>query len=340
MEYVAVPWTKAERRFDRLKQRLGRWNPLRHLAKMLSVASYARRASRLCAGFDILYLHNEPNVLLFLPKRAGQRVVLHMHNDHLTLRMFRGVYRRALARADAVLFVSEFIRRQASRVFPEHAERFKTVLNATDPADFSPGDTAPALPELAPLKSAGPRLLYVGRLAPVKGVHVLIDAFAKLRARFPDAHLVIAGSSFFSGAVRTAYESELARLAERLGDAVVFTGYLPRSRLKDLYRACDVVVVPSIWPEPFGLVVLEAMAAGTCVVASNVGGLPEIIDHGRTGMLVGAGDPRALADAIAELLADPDRRHSIEREARETVARRFTWDRLVGEIETHMRAAP
>jgi spore coat protein SA len=104
-----------------------------------------------------------------------------------------------------------------------------------------------------------------------------------------------------------------------------------------LYRACDVVVVPSIWAEPFGLVVLEAMASGTCVVASAVGGLPEVIDDRRTGLLVKAGDPVALAQAINEVLADDSLKRSLERAAAENLARKFTWDRLVGEVEALMQ---
>ncbi len=340
IEYINLPWTKAERTFDRLKQWLSRRNPLRYLAKMLSVACYARRAFRASREFDIVYLHNEPNALLLMPKRPGQRIVLHMHNDHLTLRMFRAAYRRALAKADLVLFVSDFIRRQAGIAFPEHAHRFKTVLNATDASLFGSDEVHSAAPELAALKTGGPLLLYVGRLARVKGVHVLIEAFARIRARFPQARLVIAGSSFFAGAVRTAYEAELAELAASMGDAVVFTGFLPRAKLKELYRTCDVVAVPSIWPEPFGLVVLEAMASGTCVVASAVGGLPEVIEDRRTGLLVPAADPDALAAAICAVLADPALKSSLERAAAQAVARKFTWERLVGEVEALMQPSP
>jgi spore coat protein SA len=277
-----------------------------------------------------------------IPKRRGQRIVLHMHNDHLTLRWFRPVYRRALAKADLVLFVSEFIRKHASSVFPEHQPRFRTVLNATDLSVFgTAGAAADAVPpQFSGLRRGGPLLLYVGRLARVKGVHVLIAAFASIRARFPLARLVITGSSFFGGAVRTPYEAELAGLAADLGDSVVFTGYLPHASLKELYRACDVVAVPSVWPEPFGLVVLEAMASGTCVVASAVGGLPEVIDNGRTGVLVKPENPDALADAIIGVLSDPSLKGSLERAAAETLARKFTWERLVGEVEALMQPSP
>jgi spore coat protein SA len=334
VEYVGIPWTTTERFFYRLKERLNRRNPLRYLAKIQNVWSYARRATHRARAFDVVYLHNEPNILLFMPLRSEQRIILHMHNDHLTPRIFRPLYRRALKKAHLVLFVSEYIRRRALAVFPEFADRFKTVLNATDPQLFTP---APAGQESSPvgvdLGPPGQRILFVGRVTPIKGVHVLIKAFSDIRARFPLARLIIVGSSFFGEAIKTPYEVELARLAEPVGDAVVFTGYVPQATLKSLYSACDVVVVPSIWQEPFGLVVLEAMASGTCVVASAVGGLPEIIEHRRTGILIPAADPGALASAVCELLADLGFKRRLEEAARAAVEHRFTWSRLIDEVD-------
>jgi len=333
VEYVGVPWTAIERFFYRLKERLHRRNPLRYLAKIQNVWSYARRATRAARNFDIVHLHNEPNILLFMPMRSEQRIILHMHNDHLTLGAFRPMYRRALKKAHLVLFVSDYIRRRAIATFPEFTDRFKTVLNATDPALFTPSAAAAAPPDGFDLGPRGQRILFVGRVTPIKGVHVLIKAFSDIRVRFPQARLIIVGSSFFGEAIKTPYELELVRLAEPLGEAIVFTGYVPQAMLRSLYSACDVVVVPSIWQEPFGLVVLEAMASGTCVVASAVGGLPEIIEHRRTGILIPAGEPDALASAVCEVLADPAFKRRLEEAARTAVEHRFTWARLIGEVD-------
>jgi spore coat protein SA len=334
IEYLGIPWTRTERFFYRLKERLHRRNPLRYLAKIQNVWSYAGRATQRARAFDVVYLHNEPNILLFMPLRSEQRIILHMHNDHLTARVFRPFYRRAMKKAHLVLFVSEYIRRRALAVFPEFADRFKTVLNATDPELFTPASAGQESPSVGvDLGSPGQRILFVGRVTPIKGVHVLIKAFSDIRARFPLARLIIVGSSFFGEAIKTPYEVELARLAEPVGDGVVFTGYVPQATLKSLYSACDVVVVPSIWQEPFGLVVLEAMASGTCVVASAVGGLPEIIEHRRTGILIPAADPGALASAVCELLADTEFKRRLEQAARAAVERRFSWSQLVDEVD-------
>jgi spore coat protein SA len=335
VRYIGIPWTTLEKACHGLKDALSHRNPLRHLAKIQNVWSYGRRAARLAREFDLVYLHNEPNILLFLSRRAGQKIVLHMHNDHLTIPLFRPAYRRALAKADLVLCVSDFIRRRAIEAFPQYADRFRVMLNATDTAVFKPYGTAAAtlLPPTIQL-GAERHILYVGRLTPIKGVHVLITAFREILVRHPAARLVIAGSSFFEGATRTPYEAELAELAAPVGNAITFTGYLPHASLKYLYCACDVVVVPSLWEEPFGLVVVEAMASGTCVVASSVGGLPEIITDRQTGLLAPPGDARALADCVSRLLGDPQYKLSLETAALQSVAAGFTWDRLANAIES------
>ncbi|TFW16413.1 glycosyltransferase family 4 protein [Duganella callida] len=336
LRHVAIPWTAAERWWARLKERVTWRNPLRYAAKLQNVWSYGRRAGAAVRALhaDIVNIHNEPNLLFFIAARPGQRLVLHMHNDHLSLRLFRPFYRRALARADRVVFISDYLRRQALAHFPEHAARFAVVPNATDPAVFRPYG-AEARQRLAAVLPADPGLqylLYVGRLVEIKGVHVLIEAFRQLHARRPATRLVIAGSSFFAGAASTPYVERLVALAAPVRDAIIFTGYLPHEQLRYLYAAADVALVPSVWQEPSGLVVLEAMASGACVVASAVGGIPELLRDGDTGLLVAPDDAAAIAAAVDGLLDQPARRQRIAAQARARVLEYFTWDRLVADL--------
>lgn len=335
VEFIGIPWTPFERLFQSLKNKVTWRNPLRYVAKFQNVFSYGVRAARAVRDFDLIYVQNEPNILLFVRPRAGQRVVLHMHNDHLSSRLFRPLYRRVLARVDTVLCVSDYIRRRAVECFPEYTARFQVVLNATDPEIFKPYGEA-ALPELSGLVRLEPgcrHLLYAGRLTPVKGVHVLIEAFRDIRRRLPDVRLIVTGSSFFAGAAPTAYEEELAALAAPVREAIVFTGYLPHDKLRYLYSAVDVVVFPSVWPEPFGLVMLEAMASGTCLIASRVGGVPEVVEHGKNGVLVEPDDAQALADAVCDTLGQAPMMRLVEAEGRRCVVGNYTWERLVGDLE-------
>lgn len=334
IDYIGIPWTPLERFFHRIKERVTWRNPLRYLAKMQNVFSYGTRVARAVRDYHTIYLHNEPNLLLFLRKQPGQRIVLHMHNDHLSLRLFRPLYRRALAKADRVICVSDYIRRQAVAHFPEYADRFEVVFNATDPAMFKPyGDEAlRRLDGVVRIEPDKRYLLYVGRLTEVKGVHVLIEAFREIHRRMPETQLIITGSSFFDGAAKTSYERSLVQLAEPVSNAIVFTGYLPHEKLRFLYSAVDMIVLPSIWQDPCPLVVLESMASGTCLVSSAVGGIPEIMEDGKTGVLVSPNAPLALAEAVCAALSDDAAKIRMEAAARDKIVSGYAWERLVREL--------
>jgi glycosyltransferase involved in cell wall biosynthesis len=157
------------------------------------------------------------------------------------------------------------------------------------------------------------RVLFAGRLVRPKGVDVLLRA-----ARDVDAEFVICGSGKRLDALR--------RLAARTGvqERIRFAGWLDPEQLARELAEASVVAVPSLWPEPFGLVGIEAYAAGRPVVASATGGVEDWLDHGRTGLSVPAGDVRALATALSELLDDPERQQAMGEAGRRTVSERFT----------------
>lgn len=336
IEYIGIPWTSLERYFHRLKERVTWKNPLRHLAKIQNVFSYGWRMAKVVRNFDIIYLHNEPNLLLFLRKQPGQKIILHMHNTHLSIPWLRLLYRRVLAKVDVIICVSDYIRQQALPYFPEHANRFQIMFNATDPDLFKPygEESLHQLANVIQFDMDKRYLLYVGRLTPIKGVDTLITAFRDIYQRMPNVRLIIAGSSFFGSETITAYEQKLVTLAQPIADAIIFTGYLPHEKLKYLYSAADVVIFPSVGPEAFGLVMIEAMAAGTCLVASRVGGIPEVLEHGVNGLLVDPADANGLAHTIYWVLDNPDKKHQMETSARQTVLNGFTWERLVANLET------
>lgn len=340
IEYIEIPWTSWERWFHHLKDKVTWRNPLRYLAKIQNVYSYGTRVAEAVRDFDVVHLHNEPNVLLLLKQQPRQKLVLHMHNDHLSARLFRPFYRMALRKADRVICVSNYIRQCAVTAFPEFEDKFSVIVNSTNPEVFKPYG-AQAVQELKGSVELDPGLqyvLYVGRLSELKGVHVLIEAFQSILARMPNARLIITGSSFFGGAAKTAYEQTLVELAAPVASSIVFTGFLPHEKLKYLYSAVDVVCVPSVWQDPCPLVVLEAMGSGTCLVASRVGGVPEMATDGVTAVLVPPADANALSDAVCSVLGDPLRKGQLEAAARTDVTQRFGWERLVGELEAELGA--
>jgi glycosyltransferase involved in cell wall biosynthesis len=168
-----------------------------------------------------------------------------------------------------------------------------------------------------------PTVAFAGRLAPEKGLDVLLEAFRRVRERLPAARLVIAGD----GPERDAVALKVAALG--LDGGVERLGHRPRAELDARLGSAWVQVVPSLWEEPFGLVAAEAMMRAVAVVASDAGGLAEIVEDGRTGRLVRRGDPGALADALLDILSDRELAVRMGRAGRERALAHFDEARYV-----------
>ncbi|MCB0929220.1 MAG: D-inositol-3-phosphate glycosyltransferase [Mycolicibacterium insubricum] len=211
-------------------------------------------------------------------------------------------------------------------------DRIDVVHPGVDLELFTPGDRAAARAGFG--LPGGPLVAFVGRIQPLKAPDVLLRAVALLRDRLA-AQVVIAGGPSGSG---LASPDGLSRLAADLGigDAVHFLPPQSRENLVRLYRAADLVAVPS-YSESFGLVAVEAQACGTPVVAASVGGLPVAVDDGSTGALIDGHDPAVWADALADLLTG-DRLDALRRN---TVAhaRGFSWERTADALQQSYRRA-
>jgi glycosyltransferase involved in cell wall biosynthesis len=183
----------------------------------------------------------------------------------------------------------------------------------------------------APLDvGAEPVVAFIGRLNRWKGYEVFVDAVARIAPEFPRTRFLVAGDPPPGEAWRTtALLDRLTRLA--IADRVEMVGF--ESDVPALLERVAVVVTPSTWPEPFGLVTLEAMRAGRAVIASAHGGALDLIVPGESGLLVPPGDPTALAAAIAMLLADPALRNHLGAAARRRAQTQFSCDRFVSGIE-------
>lgn len=186
----------------------------------------------------------------------------------------------------------------------------------------APRRVLPLLATIPPRTGSGQetrrRVVFAGRVVAPKGVAVLIHA-----ARAVDAEFVICGDGWGLDAMRA--------LARRLGvlDRVRFTGWLTEEALAQELADASVVAMPSLWPEPFGLVGIEALAAGRPVIASDTGGVGDWLVDGVNGLLVKPGDARALAKALDKLLSDPSRQRAMGAAGREMVAARFSAERHI-----------
>ena len=170
-------------------------------------------------------------------------------------------------------------------------------------------------------KEAGPCIGLIGRISPWKGQHIFLQAAAQVHARFPDARFQIVGSALFG---EEAYERQVCALATALGlqECVEFTGF--RDDVPALLDEMEILVHASTTGEPFGKVVVEGMAAGLPVVATDGGGIPEIVEDGVTGLLVPMGNADALAAAICRLLAYPEAARALGCRGRQRARARFT----------------
>jgi glycosyltransferase involved in cell wall biosynthesis len=188
-----------------------------------------------------------------------------------------------------------------------------------------------AVPETAArFDSAHPLIGIVGRISPWKGQHVFLRAAALVRARFPRARFQIIGSALFDEA---GYEREIRELAITLGlgHAVEFTGF--RSDVAEMIQQLDILAHASTSGEPFGQVVAEGMIAGKPVVATNGGGVPEIIEDGISGLLVPMGDVPALASALIWLLENPQQAIALGQAGRRRILDHFTIQQTARKIE-------
>ena len=245
--------------------------------------------------------------------RGGSLRRLRIRGSLAILYLDAWLKRALIGRVDGVTAVSQSlldIYVRAGRLRPERGH----VVYNLPPASGAPRSRTPAdfgLP-------AGPLVLYVGKCSPGKGYPVFVEAARLVRQRRPDASFVVAGEG---------PPEWMARAPD-----VRLLGPRPHAEVEELYALADVVVHPAVWPEPFSRVPLEAATFAKPVVATRIGGTPEAVDDKATGVLVERSDAGALARAVEELLADPELRRSLGRQASETMVRKFSEDRIVDDL--------
>jgi D-inositol-3-phosphate glycosyltransferase len=239
------------------------------------------------------------------------------------------IEREILQRSDVVIAESPASKQHMSQVYDVDSGKIEIIPGGVDIATFRPQDRQQIRQSLG-LAPEQPVLLFVGRLQPLKGIDILLRAAQIVQQQYPSLQvLVIGGGVDIQDDHETQERQRLQALSQELGLAcrVQFIKAQPQEILVQYYAAADVFVMPSHY-ESFGMVVLEAMACGTPVVASNVGGLTSTVVHGSTGLLVPAGDWHAFAQAIVRLIASPLLR---ERYGQASVqrAQRFAWPGIV-----------
>lgn len=267
---------------------------------------------------DVLHLHGMRP--LGASRGLGLPVVFTNHTSGYLKRIERGgrelaKIRRRLAHIDQVLAPSEELC-EATRA-GGYQGPVTFIPNGVDTQAFSPGES-PLRAEWG-VKADETVILLARRLVEKNGVRVLAQAMTGL-GDLP-VRLVVAGE----GPERAVMERVLAEAG--MGDRALFLGSVENARMVEVYRAADVSVLPSFM-EATSITGLESMACGLPLVGTRVGGIPALIDEGRTGLLVPPGDPEALAEALRSLVADPERRRVMGEQARARAVAEFDWRRI------------
>jgi glycosyltransferase involved in cell wall biosynthesis len=272
------------------------------------------------------------------------RIMLHMHAEWLAL-LDRKMMGRRIPNADSIIFCSNYFAQQTRDAWPEYAHLCHTVYNGVTMSEFD--GVQPAA------KDAGvKRILFVSRVSPDKGVHVLVDAFNKIVQKYPNAELKIVGpwhmlpksfcldhssekimqdlivfygSQPFNDQLRQRMSPQAAARSE-------ITGPIPREDLVRMFQSADVLVLPSIYPEGFGIPIAEAGACGVPAIVARRGGMPEVVEDGKTGFIVESANVDALADAIIKMLDDEPLRQRMGQAARQRVQDHFTWERIADSL--------
>ncbi len=221
-----------------------------------------------------------------------------------------------------VIVCSEFMRGEVMHALNTPYDKLEVIPNGIRAEkfqfEFSEAERAAFRARFA--EPDQPLLFFVGRMVREKGVQILLQALPMVLTEVPNARLVIVGGGY------RAHLEEFVRFCQ-LERAVRFTGFIPDADLLRLYRVVEVAVYPSLY-EPFGIVALEAMAAGAPVVVSDAGGLKEVVRHEQTGIVTWAGNPESLAWGILRVLQDPLAARRRAQNALKTVQREFNWTRI------------
>jgi glycogen(starch) synthase len=273
------------------------------------VADAAARLSRTLAVPWVLTMHATEH-----GRRQGRL-------DQPVHRAVHAAEQRAVSAADRVIVCSRAMRVEVTDLLGADPSSVEVVPGAVDAAAWSPAGTALDVARRRWRPDAGPLVVAAGRLEWEKGFTTLLRALPAVRARHPWLRTVVAGTGSYRPTL-VALVTSLG-LATAPGGPVHLPGRLDQPELAALMAVADVVVVPSRY-EPFGLVALEAMAAGTCVVVTATGGLAEQVEDDVTGRVTGVGDVDGLAATLVDLLADRELRHRLAQAGREA-ARQHPW---------------
>ncbi len=288
------------------------------------------RCANKLKDFDIIISHLYPmNWVAYLAKILyGMRYIYYHHGfllpiPELHFNLIERTYisgnfflqKWTAEKADRTISISQYCQQQMEDLSGIKSE---VIYNSVDMTNYHEESGEIEIREKYRL-GKGPILVNVGRVDPFKGTHLLIQAFKLVRREIPDAKLLIIG--------KHTIPHYIARLRKMADESVIFTGEISDKQLSDCYAISSIYVTASLW-ESFNLPIVEAQATGKPVVAFNLASHPEVVEDGKTGILVPSRNVNALAKAIVALLKDPQLRQKMGQNAQKMAKKKFSLDRF------------
>lgn len=271
--------------------------------------------------FDVIHLHGPyaclPSVILKHSKSINIATFHASSPYRKRYALLAKILRRFIQRIDGFIAVSPL----AADTMKEYLNaEFKIIPNGVDTERFSP-----RVKRLQKFSDHRPNILFIGRLEPRKGLKHLLLASKTVFKKLPDARLIVVGTGVMEGYYKSLVQNKLRK-------NIYFEGFVPAEYVPRYYASCDVFCSPAIGRESFGIVLLEAMASGKPIVASDIDGYRRVITHREDGILVEPENPQVLAEALIEVLTDKTLSRKLSVQGRKK-AMAYSWERITKQIE-------
>ena len=300
---------------------------------------------------EILHIHNYSqfaSVIRFI--NPNVKIFLHMHCEWLT-QLDEKIISKRLSKVDRVIGCSNYITNTVKNSFKQFRDKCLTLENGVDIDTFKNCGSSGSNSNNDEIN-----ILFVGRVSPEKGLHTLFEAFNNVFQNHKNITLHIVGPiksapiNFIVGLTddknikelkrfynRENYSDQLTKiLAEEAMQKVIFHGHVHSNKLKTYYNMADIIVNPS-FSESFGMSLIEAMASGVPVIASRIGGMVEIVENSKGGVLYEAGNEDELSECMSKLISDVSLRSLLAKRGREYTSDHYSWNTIVNKLNSYYK---
>ncbi|MCU7745541.1 glycosyltransferase family 4 protein [Priestia megaterium] len=314
-KFILIKNSKLVRIFRNiLPQSLGKINKLiNNIQDILYIRSIKQKILKCDHAYDCIIIENKPNFIKQIKGISNSKIILHLHNSHI-----KNFSADIFESYDSIVTVSKYLKDELIDVHNDISTPVKVLSNCVSEEFFSkPRRNKELVKSEFGFEKKDFVVVFVGRIVEDKGVMELIKAM-KLISN-PYIKLMVIGASWFDSKEKTEYMKKLEKEAETIKTRITFTGYIRHEELADIEQIADIVVLPSIWNEPFGLTIIEAMSLGKLVITTNKGGIQEIF-KGNDGVLIDIDNIEyTIAEEIIYYFNHSNEKEAIEKKALETV---------------------